>query len=196
MVAPSKFDPLKANITYIPKNVRTTYVQTWALNVQRELTKNLVLDVGYVGNRGLAEPLYADYNQASPQPTPTSNLTLQQRRPIQNFSAITWWNDNGWSTYNGLQAVLERRMSGGFSFTDSFTWSHTMDNSTQSLDTSNGNNCSPQDVRNLAAEKGPANFDQRLTSATSVLWEIRLEEDAVFSRTRTRSLTSSLEAGE
>ena len=139
IIDPSKFNPLKANVTYIPKDVKTSYVQAWVLDIQRELAKNFVLDVAYVGNRSLGCPVFADYNQAYPQPTPTSTLSLQERRPIKNFGAITWWNDGAWSNYHGFQAKVERQFTSGFSFINSFTWSKSLDTAVQSLDTSNGN---------------------------------------------------------
>src|SRR5262249_39364664 len=46
--APSNFDTSVANIHYIPKNTPSTYVQSWHLSIQRELAKDLVLDVAYV----------------------------------------------------------------------------------------------------------------------------------------------------
>jgi len=36
---------------YIPKDTKSTYVQSWHFTIQRELARDLVLDVGYVGNR-------------------------------------------------------------------------------------------------------------------------------------------------
>jgi outer membrane receptor protein involved in Fe transport len=44
------------------------YTQQWNLVVQRQLAKNLVLDVGYVGGRGVRLPIQtAELNQLSPQ---------------------------------------------------------------------------------------------------------------------------------
>ena len=43
---PSNFNPLTANITYIPRNYRTSYVQTWHLSLQQELGRNTLLDIG------------------------------------------------------------------------------------------------------------------------------------------------------
>jgi hypothetical protein len=169
---PSKFNPINSNITYIPRNLKTPYVQSWFFSVQQDLGKDTLLDVGYVGNRSVALPVIADYNQAFPQPTPTSNLSLQARRPDQSFGAITWYNPAGFSNYNALQAKVEHRTSGGLTLLNSFTWSKAIDNSGQSLDTSNGNQASPQDVRNLRAERGPSNYDQTLTNITSVVYQL------------------------
>lgn len=73
----------------------------------------LVVDVAYAGNYGINIPVIADYNQANPQTSPTPNLSLQSRRPIPQFAAITWFNPAAYSTYNVLQvkgrAPLQRR---------------------------------------------------------------------------------------
>src|SRR5262249_56398471 len=39
-------------ITAFDNNLATPYVQTFNVSIQRELAKNLTLDVGYVGTKG------------------------------------------------------------------------------------------------------------------------------------------------
>ncbi|MBV9507496.1 MAG: TonB-dependent receptor [Acidobacteriia bacterium] len=41
VVEPSAFDPLNSNSTYIPKNTPDTYIQSWTLDIQRELPHGL-----------------------------------------------------------------------------------------------------------------------------------------------------------
>jgi hypothetical protein len=172
LATPANFNPVLSNITYIPANLPDPYVQSWFFSVQRELARNLVLDVAYVGNHSVSLPVMSDYNQALPQPTANANLSLQARRPDQSFGAITWYNPAGFSNYNALQVKLEKRLSGGLYFLNAFTWSKAIDNGAQSLDNSNGNAASPQDVRNMASEKGPSNYDLTLTNITSVVYQL------------------------
>lgn len=169
---PSNFNPALANVTYIPKDYRTSYVQSFFLSVQRELWANFVLDIGYVGNRAIGLPVIGDYNQAAPQPTPTSNLPLAARRPIPSFGAITYFYPGAFSNYNALQLKLERRFSEGLSLLNSFTWGKAIDTAAQTLDTSNGNDGSPQDIRNMAAERGVSNYDQTFTNMLSVIYDL------------------------
>ena len=61
---PSKFNPLTANITYMPPDFHSSPVQSWYISVQRELRHNMLLDVAYVGNRADDLLLFANYNQA------------------------------------------------------------------------------------------------------------------------------------
>ncbi len=176
----STFSVANANIAYIPKTFGAPWVQSYFLSAQRELMRDFVLDIGYVGNDSNALPLIADYNQAAPQPTATSNLSLAARRPIQGYGAITWFNPAGFSYYNALQVKLEKRFSYGLQFLNSFVWGKAIDNSGQSLDTNGGNDASPQDVRNLAAEKGLSNYDQKFTNVTSVVYQLPVGKGKKF----------------
>ena len=51
--SPQNFSTLLSQTRYIPKNIPTGYVQSWHLDVQRELFKNTVLTVSYVGEHGV-----------------------------------------------------------------------------------------------------------------------------------------------
>jgi hypothetical protein len=56
-------------ISVFDPNLRTGYVEMWGLSVQRELVKNTVLNVGYVGNRGLKLFFNQDLNQVRLTPS-------------------------------------------------------------------------------------------------------------------------------
>lgn len=163
------FDPLRANVTYMPRDNRTTYVMSWFFSMQREIAKDTLIDIAYVGNRSAKSLLFADYNQARPN-TGGSTTPLQARRPIPTFSDITYAFNGGWSTYHSLQARFEQRFRGGLFFLNSFTWSKAMDNGGGALEGINGSGSSVQDFYNLAAEKGPSPYDQTLTVTTSALY--------------------------
>lgn len=174
------FSVANANIAYIPRGFRTPYVQSWFFSIQRQLMGNMVLDVGYVGNTSTDIPVIADFNQATPQPTATSALSLAARRPIPGYGAITWFNPVAYSNYHALQVKLERRFSNGLQFLNSFVWGKAIDNAGQSLDTNGGNDASPQDVRNMAAEKGLSNYDQKLTNVTSAVYQLPVGKGQKF----------------
>lgn len=156
----------------MPKNLPDPRIQSYYFSIQRELPFQLVLDAGYIGNYGVNLPVMGDINQAAPQPTPTSNLSLNARRPIQGFGAVSWFNTGGYSYYNGLQVKLQRRFANGLHFLNSFTYSKTMDNSTQALDDRNGNQSSVQDIHNLASEKAASTYDQKFVDVLSVVYQL------------------------
>ncbi len=169
---PKNFNPLLSNITYLPRHLPAPVIQSYFASVQRELWRNLIIDFAYVGNHGTNIPVIGDFNQANPQPTATSNLSLQARRPIQQFGAITWFNPAAVSRYDALQIKVERRFANGFQFLNSFTYGKATDTAAQSLDTSGGNDASPQNIRNMEAERGPSNYDQRVTNILSFVYHL------------------------
>lgn len=58
-------------------NYRSTYTQTWNLNVQHQFAHNLALEVGYVANKG-TRTQHSSQLPRQPQPGP-----LRLRRPAQ-----------------------------------------------------------------------------------------------------------------
>jgi len=168
---PSQFNPLTANITYMPKDFHSSPVQSWHISLQRELLRNMLLDVAYVGNRATDLLLFANYNQALPN-NQAGTIALQDRRPITSYSDITYAFNGGESRYKALQAKVDWRMSRDLTLLSSLTLSKAKDNGSQSLENSNGNNPSPQDFRNLGADFGVSNYDQPYNSTTSFVWSL------------------------
>ena len=62
----TSFNSATDNITYIPKNTRDSYVESYFLSIQRSLSKNTLLDLAYVGNRGLKLQGFLNANQKNP----------------------------------------------------------------------------------------------------------------------------------
>lgn len=52
-----------ATLTQFDPNFRTPYVMQMNLTIQREVIRNTVLEVGYVGNRGIKQLMDVNYNQ-------------------------------------------------------------------------------------------------------------------------------------
>ena len=169
---PANFNPLTSNIDYIPSDTKWPYIQSWFLSVQRDLGWNTVLEVGYNGNHALRLPIIADYNQAYPN-LPGQTLGVQARRPIPTFGPITWLDPAGNNNYNGMSVRLEHRFSNGLYFLNSFTWSKALGDSEQALEYYAGYyEANPQNIRDLAAERGPSSFDVKLLNVTSVVYQL------------------------
>jgi hypothetical protein len=122
----SNYSALSTTTNYDPARTPTTYVQSYQLSVQRQLTRSIFLDVGYVGNYGVHEQIVQDYNQAVPN-VAGATLSLQARRPISTYGTIQESFNEGPSRYNALEAKLEKRYSNGIYIANSFTWSHAQD---------------------------------------------------------------------
>jgi hypothetical protein len=176
---PSRFNPLAANITYMPRDYQSSNVQSWFVSAQRELGQNMVLDVAYVGNRSDDLLLFANFNQARPN-NAAGTLSLQARRPIQEFADITYSFNGGKSRYHAFQAKFDWRMRRGLSVLSSLTLSRTKDNGAGSLENQNGNAPAPQDFYNLDADFSLSNYHQPYNNTTSFIWELPVGRDKRF----------------
>ncbi|HWZ45009.1 MAG TPA: hypothetical protein VNW97_16155, partial [Candidatus Saccharimonadales bacterium] len=168
ITAPSNFNPLTANITYVPKDYQSGYVESWFFSLQHEIAKDTLIDIAYVGNHALKLLLFANFNQAHPFTTGT----LAQNRPIPTFGDITYAFNGGASNYHSLQARFEHRYGAGLLLLNSFSYSHAIDNGSGSLENPNGNFPAPQDFYNLAAERATSAYDQTFNNTTSVVYQL------------------------
>ncbi|HZI47933.1 MAG TPA: carboxypeptidase regulatory-like domain-containing protein [Pyrinomonadaceae bacterium] len=82
--------------------------------------------------------------------------TLRTPGTISPFGSINAQTSDGNSVYNALNVDLKKRFSNNFQFLASYTWSHSIDDSSdlQTL-------LLPQDNHNFAAERANSLFDQR-----------------------------------
>jgi hypothetical protein len=190
--SPATFNPVNANISYIPADTRWPYVQTWFFGVQQQVAKDTILELGYSGNHSSRLPIIADYNQAFPNVS-TQTLGVQARRPDQSFGAITWVNPAGISVYHALSARLEHRFSYGLYFLNSFTWSKAIGDSEQALEYASGYYAAnPQNIRNLAGERGPSSFDVKFNNVTSLVYDLPFGRGHKFGSSWNRWMDSLL----
>jgi len=169
---PSAFKPSVSNVVYLQPDMRWPYIQNWFFSVQRQLSKDTVLEVAYNGNHSLRLPIIADYNQAAPN-LPGQSLPYTARAPIPSYGPITWVDPAGNNHYNGLSARLEHRFGGGLYFLNSFTWGNAIGDSEQALETYAGaSQANPQNIHNLGAEAGPTSFDVKFNNVTSVVYQV------------------------
>jgi hypothetical protein len=190
LTSTDQFDPLKSNISYIPRDTPSGMIQNWSFSIQRELPAHFLVDLGYVGNNSSHLVIFADYNEARPMSLAEAALpaaqqpTVQARRPNPNFSAITVTFPWARANYNALQARVERRFTNGFSLLNSFVWSKAIDTTGQALEAQNGSGgrSSPQSFYNLNAERAVSDFDQPFNNVTSALWEVPVGKGRRFAK--------------
>jgi hypothetical protein len=170
LATPANFDPKTARVNYIPADYRTPYVQSWHFTVQRQLARNLLLDVGYVGSHGTKLMVLGDFNEARPSKA-GENLTVDQRRPIPGFSYIEIAYNGNSSMYNALQAKLEKRYARGLYILNSFTWSKSIDFASGHLEANNGDN-SRVNLLDVKDERGLSGYDRRFNDTTTITYEL------------------------
>ena len=151
-----------------PKQVAPISYQ-YNFGVQRELTPDLLLEVGYIGN--VSHHLTANdlsLNQVPPQ-LMTSG-TAQLARPFPQFNNVTWINPSiGNSTYHGGFVRTEKRMSGSLSLLAHYTYSKFLDDVEASQEF--GSTGSYMDAYNRRLDKGPSGSDVPQRLVVTALYE-------------------------
>ncbi len=167
----------------VDKNFRTPYIYNYNVNVQQELFRSTVLQVGYVGSTGRKLIRFRDINQPAiaaiqaydysvgccvPRPF-DSSAPLGPLVPSPPF-VVNQLETVATSNYNSLQVSLNQRSWRGLSQQISYTWSHSIDTASDSQDYV-PNAAQPQDSTNAKGDKGPSNFDVRQRFVWSVGYE-------------------------
>jgi hypothetical protein len=179
----TNFNPGTDNITYIPKNTKDSYVENFFLSIQKSLAKNTIVDVSYIGNHGLKLQGFLNANQGNPAlglANPANPLLGQGFvRPYPtwggpvgtqyNYGDITTALNGFYSHFNALQAKYEQRFVEGLTLLNSFTWEHSLDNASASLE---GNTPSPQDANNLKADYGQSDYNLPVANITSLVYDV------------------------
>jgi hypothetical protein len=167
------YNLLNNNPTYVPAHTPTTYVQSFHLDVERQLARDLTLSVAYVGNTGVHELLLADYNQAAVN-NAAGTLSVQARRPINTAyccADISEALNEGNSNYNSLQTKLEKRYSDGLYVINSFTWSHSIDLASGHLEDGAGDS-EYVNLYNIAGGRGRSAYDQPINETLAITYDL------------------------
>jgi outer membrane receptor protein involved in Fe transport len=161
----------------VSPRLRTPYVYNYNLNIQQQLARNTVLQVGYVGSAGRKLFFFRDINQPThaeitaadlgcncinsfsvPRPFDTAAplSALAPNQPFYVNEVETGANSN----YNSLQVSLTQRSWHRFNNQIAYTWSHSIDTASDGQDYV-PNASQPNDSTDPGGNKGPSNFDVR-----------------------------------
>ncbi len=136
-----------------------TYVEEWNLFIQRQLTPNTSLTVGYVGSHGMHLITRGDDGNMSGAPgsaaptvttpygylfpcgppitsvgcTPGNTPTGGNAQANPSLGTIRYINWNGSSNYNALNVDLEKTFAHGLQFQVAYTWSKSQDDTSQTI---------------------------------------------------------------
>ena len=116
------------------RNMQPDMASAWNFGIQQQLTKNMALDITYVGTRG--EHLFRRWNINTPPPGTTP---YNSRLPYQYFNSsgqqyatnIGYAKADGSSIYHGMQVQLRKSMTYGLDARISYTWSKEIDDMNQ-----------------------------------------------------------------
>ncbi len=138
----------------------------WNLTVEREIGMKTVLEVSYVGRKGLHAQRERNMNQLLPG-TRQANPGINENalRPFRGFGPIRITNNESTSFYQGLQLGLNRRFSNGFSYGFAYTLA-------KSSDGGSGQRDILPNAFDASALWGPSDFDTRHVAVINFIYEL------------------------
>ncbi|MBC7899854.1 MAG: TonB-dependent receptor, partial [Saprospiraceae bacterium] len=171
------------------------HTNSFSLSYQRQLGKNMGIELRYLATRSYQLPVQVQLNSgvvidsalviptllSAPTPGQLAGLpsvgTILAANPtigtgnLEQFgfnSAVTAFPNIGRSWYDGVSASLNRRFSKNFSFTTAYTFSKTLDDSTNELNTSALNPRRPGNAGNRFDSKGLSLRNEKGLSALDI----------------------------
>ncbi len=148
--------------TFMSLNFKDPYQEQWNVGTQFTPVSTLLLDVSYVGSRGVDLARFSRINQPEPgQPV-----------PFPQFQPTLQVVDNSASShYNALQVKAEKRSGSGLNLLSSYTWSRCIDNGSFFGSSASGGTTA-QDPNNLAAESGLCQYNTNQRFVTNLVYEL------------------------
>jgi Carboxypeptidase regulatory-like domain len=162
------------NAGLAPSNVASdfdnAYVQSWNLNLQREITPGLGLTVGYFGSKGTHLRISRNLNQPITGVRPFARLSANSPiSPNTTLNNIIDISGVGNSNYNALWVTANKRLSRGLQFNASYTFSKSID-----YNSLNSQGVVVQNSFNLRGDRGLSDFDARHRFVINALYELPL----------------------
>ncbi len=166
-------------------NNKLPYTENWSLDFQWQVSPDISATIGYTGNHGVRQTIPLPFNQpliATPQkPVNGQTYSYGYQASDANFNTLlsepyntstggntdlrapyigyspnsVAWTTAGTSHYNALLASTRKNFRNGLAFQASYTWSHTLDDSSGYGLFFNGN-----DPRNLRSSYATSDYDR------------------------------------
>jgi hypothetical protein len=164
-------NPATFTRTQVTPDFHAPQYDSFSLEVQRELTRDMVLRVGYVGSKGTGLFESIDGNPVVFR-TQASNNANAPVRADPLTGPIRLRANSGNSIYHSMQASLEKRLTRGFSGGLHFTWSSFIDTMSEIFNNSNAEIAVAQDPYNRQLERGRSSYDRPLRLAGNFVYEL------------------------
>ena len=171
----------------VPRGLNPDYKQPeiyqYNLTMERELAKDLVLEVGYVGSRGRFLGLRYDINLPLPTGVVVGGVPEVTRRFQAQYgtASIQYQDQFGNSSYNALQTSLRRRAANGLTLHLSYTFSKSIDTGSSTNNSTTGSQQFPQDTRDiLGTQRGLSDFHRKHQFTGSFNYELPFGKGRAF----------------
>jgi hypothetical protein len=151
----------------VTPNYRNGQLQQFNFSLQRELARDTVVTLGFVGSAGALLSWQRNINQPDP-----GAGGIDARRPyaatLPGVTNIAWLESSANSAYTSMQLNVEKRYAKGLYLLSNWTWAHGLDNVGGD---GGANGPVPQDPRDRRADWSSSNSDirHRINFASSYL---------------------------
>jgi hypothetical protein len=162
-------------------NRKNAYSHQWHVEVQREITRNLMVGLAYVGSyNGRMEYAGRAFapKTAAIDPATGRRLTAAERDQLRPWPHINgsfrYEDDIGMSKYNALQVKVQRRFAAGFSSTVSYTLSRSIDTASGWFDAEGGIGSagSVQNYWDIDSNRTVSAYDVPHILTWATIWEL------------------------
>ena len=155
-----------ASLSTLDPNMVTSYIQSWNLNVQHDVTALGTFSLAYAGSKGTHLIRSLDLNQPAPGPGPVAS-----RAPYPQYSNIFFTESGADSEYQSLQFSFNRRLAKGLSVLAAYTFSKSIDDTSAFLGVAGDKNF-PQNSHNYRAEHGLSSFDTTHRAVVAYVYDL------------------------
>ncbi|HKE55413.1 MAG TPA: TonB-dependent receptor, partial [Pyrinomonadaceae bacterium] len=164
--------------TTVDHGYENTYVQSWNLNIQRDVGPSVVLMAGYFGSKGTNLRISRNINQPINGVRPFVRLsTSSPILPGASLGNITQVEGSGNSSYNALWSSANKRFARGLQLNASYTWSKSIDyNSLTSPPV-----VTVQNSYDVRGDRGLSDFDARHRFVLYGLYELPFKANQLVS---------------
>lgn len=155
-------------------NANIPTVLQYNLTVEQQVASSVVFSVGYVGNHGYHQVRNVDPQIPAPFVNAAGALQIPSQTPLNpNLSgAGSYYAYDVNSSYNSLQATVEKRLSRGLQIKAAFAWSKALDEGTAPFGGTIGIASNASVLSIPGYDKGPAAFDVERTFTLNWLYDL------------------------
>jgi outer membrane receptor protein involved in Fe transport len=184
-----------AQLVFVQENMRWPFNYQINFGVQQQIRRDLAVSINYVASLSRKLPLYIDmnppvYNTTTPSANTTGNVNCRRTYDAIPYKTGTTtcatpavgskYLSNAWvitdgqtANYNGLQIVVDKRLSRDFSVNGFYIWSKGLASASMQTTGNIGNSAgtTPEDYGNMYLERQREDNDMRHQSVISLVWK-------------------------
>ena len=161
---------------------RTPYVMQWLFNLQRQVTTNLLVETGYMGNFGRRLERLRSTNEAFTRTSLTDTRSIAERRIFPMYGIIQQVDGVNNSNYHAFNLKIQQRFNRGLTLLAGYTWSKAIDNGSGIRSSAGEQSIAAYDW-DLRPERGLSQFHTAHRWVASLIYDLpRLQQSHPFLR--------------